>query len=207
MKANFAFTLACLATILPAQSAIAQAGPPASTDPASKDCAPRPAVKPNSWVTIDSDGRRVKSTVTEVDDSKITLKRESLSSINRDNGTDVFSREWASFSGPSSSNPNITLTFTPSFNLFKFPMCVGDSHEQKVNWQVQGGTFSGLFTLKSKVAARDKVSIGGKDFEVFRVEWDTGSQGGSSWYSPELARTVKSATKVASWIVTEYGGY
>ena len=60
--------------------------------------------------------------------------------------------------------------------------------------------------LKSRVIAKESIAIGGKDFEVFRVDFDTGSQSGSNWYSPALARTVKFASKTTSWIVVEYGG-
>lgn len=182
----------------------AQVNPP-GIDPAS-DCATLPSVKVGSWVVVDGSGRKVKSTITEVDDAKITLKRESQSGINRDNGTDTYSREWAVYTGPATSNPAITVTYAPSFNLFKFPMCVGDSREQKVNWQVQSGSASGVFTLRSKVAAKEKIGIAGREIEVYRVEWDSGSQGGTTWYSPELARSVKSETKLNSWVVVEHGG-
>ena len=145
-----------------------------------------------------------RETVTAVSDERISLRLESLSGFYADNGEANFTREWAAFSGPSATNQNVTLSFSPAMNVLKFPMCPGGSHEQKLRWE--GQQFSGYFTLKSKVAAKEKLAIGGKEFEVFRVEYDTGSQGGVIWYSPELGRPLKGSTRLTEWIVVEYGG-
>ena len=193
-----------LLLLLHTANAVAQSTAP-SADPG-RDCAPLPVIKPGAWVVVDRTGIKLRSTVTEVADARITLRRESLSGINSDNGTDSVTREWGVFSGPASSNPNITLAYTPSLSVLKFPMCVGDTHEQKVSFQAQSASASGVFTLKSRVVAKESIAIGGRDFEVFRVEYDTGSQGGASWYSPALARPVKFVSKTTSWVVIEYGG-
>lgn len=205
MRMNAIWRLFVVSLLFPTVNAAAQSS--ASGTASGADCTPLPAIKPGAWVVIDRTGVKLRSTVTEVSETRITLRRESLSGINSDNGTDSVTREWGVSSGPAASNPNVTLGYTPSLDILKFPLCVGNSHEQKISWQTQGGySNSGAFTLKSRVAAKENIAIGGKDFEVFRVEYDTGSQGGSIWYSPALGRAAKFVSKTTSWLVVEHGG-
>jgi len=81
---------------------------------------------------------------------------------------------------------------SPNVNALQFPLFVGKKYSANFDYSEKGG-WSGRVYRTAKVEGIESLSVGSESYDVFKIR--IVSEGGNvntMWYSPDLARSVKS---------------
>ncbi len=96
------------------------------------------------------------------------------------------------------------VSYTPHTRFLAFPMSVGTQWGGNVEW-FSPPSYSGSYSVESKVVGWEKVRVGGAEYDALRIENNNSSYGKSTcWYAPAVKYRVKCTGKPATYEVTGF---